>query len=80
VLQLNLIIDRSLFNSLCVYQTWPASQIWPQVLIDTTILNMLHADEDVQHGKLSRTRFFGLILIGSFLYAFIPGELSGPSE
>jgi hypothetical protein len=44
------------------------------VLIDTTILNMLHADEDRPDGRISRTKLFGLISIGAFLYAFVPGQ------
>jgi hypothetical protein len=37
---------------------------------------MLHADEDAGDGRISRTKFFGLCILGSFLYSFIPGEFA----
>lgn len=51
----------------------PASMLWPQLLASTTILNTLHAEEDVYEKSMSRMRWFILIIVGSFLYNFIPG-------
>jgi OPT family small oligopeptide transporter len=53
----------------------PASMIWPQVLVITTVLNTLHAEEDGYDGTTSRLKFFSLILIGISLWEFVPQYL-----
>lgn len=57
------------------FVVWPASMIWPGVLITTTILNTLHADSDIGTGGMSRLRFFLIVSSGMFAYYFLPGFL-----
>ncbi|WFD29150.1 hypothetical protein MSPP1_000155 [Malassezia sp. CBS 17886] len=53
----------------------PASAIWPQVLVLTTILNTLHAEEDMFDNTISRFRWLSYVGIGGFFYNFIPNFL-----
>lgn len=65
------------------FLVWPASMVWPQNLVACTLLNTLHAeDEDDGVGMgmgnsgkgMSRYRFFIIIMIGSFVFFFLPGK------
>jgi hypothetical protein len=58
------------------YVVWPASMIWPGVLVMTTNLNTLHAESDPASGSMSRLRFFVIAGIAAFVYYFIPGEFT----
>ena len=51
-----------------------ASMIWPQNLVVCTFLNALHAEEEREDGEMSRPRLFLYLVIGSFLWYFLPGE------
>lgn len=57
------------------FLVYPASMIWPQNLVTTTILNTLHAEEDGHDGKLTRFRYFLYVLLGGTLLYFLPGYL-----
>lgn len=51
----------------------PASMLWPQVLVVTTILNTLHAEDDRQDKRISRMRWLVYVVFGAFFYNFLPG-------
>lgn len=57
------------------YVVWPASMIWPGVLVMTTNLNTLHAEADIGTGSMSRRRFLFIVLGCTFLWYFVPGFL-----
>ena len=49
--------------------------IWPQNLVQATILNTLHAEEDGTDGSMTRFRFFSVVSIAAFFFYFVPGYL-----
>lgn len=51
----------------------PASMIWPQVLVFSTVFNTLHAEEDSQDGTISRFRYFIYLGIAAFVFWWFPG-------
>jgi hypothetical protein len=55
----------------------PASLIWPQTLVVSTLLNTLHAEEDFQGGDdgISRYRWFLWVFCGAFCWHWLPGYL-----
>jgi len=53
----------------------PASMIWPQDLVSSTLLNTLHAEDEDQSTGISRYRFFIYVMTGTFLWTFLPGFL-----
>ena len=53
----------------------PASMVWPQNLVSCTLLNTLHAEDDDRSTGISRYRFFLYVMIGTFLWTFVPGFL-----
>lgn len=58
------------------FLVWPASMVWPQNLVACTLLNTLHAEEDADpRTGISRFRFFSYVVIGSFVWAFLPSFL-----
>lgn len=63
------------FAGLCRrFVVWPASMIWPSVLVAATSLNTFHAENEGFQGSMTRFRFF--IITGScaFAYYFLPGK------
>lgn len=55
----------------------PASLIWPQTLVTSTLLNTLHAEEDLMGssgGGITRYRWFLYVTLGAFLWQWMPGE------
>lgn len=54
---------------------WPASMIWPQTLVTSTILNTLHAEEDGQDGTITRFKYFFFVFGGAIIWYFVPGFL-----
>lgn len=58
---------------------YPASCVWPQTLISVSLFDSLHTRSIektvVNSWKVSRYRFFLYVLIGSFLWYWIPGFL-----
>jgi len=59
------------------FQVDPASLIWPQVLITSTVLNTLHAEDEGNDGRMPRLKFFFLFIGAGFAYYFLPGFLFG---
>lgn len=57
------------------FLVWPASMVWPQNLVITTILNTLHAEDDAYDSSMSRFRFFSFVMGGAFLWNFVPSYL-----
>lgn len=57
------------------FLVWPASMIWPQNLVTTTILNTLHAEEDGHDGSMTRFKYFTFVLGGAFIWNFVPNYL-----
>ena len=52
---------------------WPSSMVWPQNLVTCTVLNTLHAEEDEGRGGITRYRYFMYLVLGAFLFWFLPG-------
>lgn len=54
---------------------YPAAMIWPALLATTTFLNTLHNRRNpiVDGWRISRYRFFIYVMIGSFIWYFVPG-------
>ena len=40
------------------FLVWPASMVWPQNLVACTLLNTLHAEDDLETNGLSRYRYY----------------------
>lgn len=55
------------------YVVWPASMIWPSVLLSCTNLNTLHAEADDHQGGMTRFRFLMITSGGAFLWYWLPG-------
>jgi len=58
------------------FLVWPSSMIWPGVLVRCSLLNAMHSNygkKDTKH--ISRERFLYLVMLGSFLYYWLPGYL-----
>ncbi|CAO1624938.1 unnamed protein product [Sympodiomycopsis kandeliae] len=51
----------------------PASMIWPQVLVYSTVFNTLHAEEDGADGSMSRFKYFVIVVTGAFVWWWFPG-------
>ncbi|KAK3815162.1 MAG: OPT oligopeptide transporter protein-domain-containing protein, partial [Benniella sp.] len=57
------------------YLVYPAAMIWPANLVQVSLFNTLHKDEDLRPGQWSRFKFFLVATFGMFCYAWIPGFL-----
>lgn len=58
------------------FLVWPASMVWPVNLVSCTLLNTLHAGEDVDpRGGITRYRFFLYVTGATFCWTFLPGFL-----
>lgn len=60
---------------------YPASMIWPGILVAVTLMNAMYDTKDrpnpsVVGGSMPRLRWFILVTVASFLYYFIPGFLA----
>lgn len=66
------VIGFGIAGGLQLFLVKPASMLWPQILAFTTILNTLHAEDDVYDKRMSRMKWFILLVCGSFVYHFIP--------
>lgn len=51
------------------------SMLWPQNLVVTTMLNTLHAEEDIHDHRMTRMKCLVLVTLAAFAYNFIPGVL-----
>ena len=58
------------------FLVWPASMVWPANLVSCTLLNTLHAGEDVDpRGGITRFRFFLYVTGATFAWSFLPNFL-----
>jgi OPT family oligopeptide transporter len=58
------------------FLVWPASMVWPGNLVSCTLLNTLHAGEDVDpRGGMTRFRFFLYMMGAAFAWSFLPSFL-----
>ncbi|PFH59998.1 hypothetical protein XA68_11581 [Ophiocordyceps unilateralis] len=62
------------------YLVYPASMIWPGVLVSVTMMNVMYENNDrpdpsVIGGSMPRYRWFGLVTVAAFVYYFVPGFL-----
>lgn len=58
------------------FLVWPSSMIWPGVLVRCSLLNAMHSNYGKKETKhISRERFLYLVMLGSFLYYWLPGYL-----
>ena len=64
------------FAGLCRrFLVWPAMLIWPQSLVNCTLLNTFHAeDDDGSDGSLTRFRYFCYLFVAAAIWYFVPGE------
>ena len=53
----------------------PSSMLWPQALVLSTILNTLHAGEDIFDKRMTRMRWLVIIAVLAFLYNFFPNYI-----
>lgn len=53
----------------------PASMLWPQILMSTTILNTLHAETDRMEKGMTRMHWLLVVSLGAFCYNFLPDLL-----
>ena len=63
------------------FLVYPAAMIWPINLVSTTLIHAMHEkdekpDPTIVGGKMSRYKWFGLVLLGSYLWYFLPGFLA----
>ena len=59
------------------FLVWPAAMIWPGILVRTALLGGLHKTWGLKEAghRVTRARFFGFVMLGSFVWYFIPGYL-----
>lgn len=60
---------------------YPASMIWPGILVAVTLMNAMYEQNDVPNpsivgGSMPRFRWFLIVAVASFFYYFIPGFLA----
>lgn len=58
------------------FLVWPAAMIWPSALVTSAVLNTLHRTYHKKEKKhIYRLKFFSLVVVGSFLWYWVPGYL-----
>ncbi|KAM3207463.1 hypothetical protein ACQJBY_062610 [Aegilops geniculata] len=57
------------------YVVEPAHMWWPSTLVQVSLFRTLHEKEAEGSGQMSRSKFFLVVLICSFAWAFVPGYL-----
>jgi OPT oligopeptide transporter protein len=70
------LLGFSLAGVLRRFLVWPASMIWPGVLVRCALLNTMHSNygkKDTKH--ISRERFLYIATICSFVWYWVPGYL-----
>ncbi|KAI9511773.1 OPT-domain-containing protein [Russula earlei] len=66
----------SIAGTLRQFLVWPASMIWPGVLVRCALLNTMHSNYGKKDSKhISRERFLYLACLCSFLWYWVPGYL-----
>jgi OPT oligopeptide transporter protein len=70
------LLGFSLAGALRQFLVWPASMIWPGVLVRCALLNTMHSNYGKKETKhMSRERFLYIACACSFLWYWIPGYL-----
>ena len=70
------VMGFSFAGALRQFLVWPSSMIWPGVLVRCALLNAMHSNYGKKETKhMSRERFLYLVMLGSFLYYWLPGYL-----
>ena len=58
------------------FLVWPASMIWPGILVQCVLLNVMHSNYGQKESKhISRQRFLYLACLCSFLWCWLPSYL-----
>jgi OPT oligopeptide transporter protein len=58
------------------FVVWPSSMIWPGILVNAALFNTFHNVQPVSDGgRMSRLKFFCIILACSFIWYWVPGYL-----
>ncbi|XP_044724264.1 OPT oligopeptide transporter protein [Hirsutella rhossiliensis] len=63
------------------FLVYPASMIWPGILVAVTLMNAMYEQNDLPNpsivgGSMPRFRWFLVVTVASFFYYFIPGFLA----
>ncbi|KAL2753590.1 hypothetical protein ACRALDRAFT_1044127 [Sodiomyces alcalophilus JCM 7366] len=63
------------------FLVYPASMIWPGILVSVTLMNAMYdrndrPDPTIIGGKMPRYKWFGVVTLGAFIYYWIPGFLA----
>ncbi|MCJ1374262.1 hypothetical protein MMC20_005494 [Loxospora ochrophaea] len=74
-------IGYGLAGFLRKYLVWPASMIWPQTLVNTSLFYALHDHSPTDPSKtggwsVARYRWFFYVFCGSFVWYFFPGWIA----
>jgi OPT family oligopeptide transporter len=70
------ILGFSLGGILRQFVVWPSSMIWPGALVSSALFNTLHKNYGkYERRHISREKFFLIVLIGSFLWSWLPSYL-----
>ena len=57
------------------FLVYPSSMIWPGALVNSALFNTLHRTYGKPDRHISRHKFFGIVIVCSFMYYFVPGYL-----
>ncbi|KAG0222737.1 hypothetical protein BGW41_005862 [Actinomortierella wolfii] len=57
------------------YLVYPSAMIWPANLVQVSLFNALHKEEDLEPGQWSRYKFFLVAALGMFFYTWLPGYI-----
>jgi hypothetical protein len=72
------LVGFSLGGFLRRFVVWPASMLWPSALVNAALFNTLHKNygkTSNKRGRLSREKFFSIVLACGFVWYWIPGYL-----
>lgn len=70
------VLGFSLGGLLRQFVVWPSSMIWPGALVNSALFNTLHKNYGTRdRGHMSRERFFIYVMLGSFVWYWVPGYL-----
>lgn len=74
-------ILKGYLSSFTSPQVYPASMIWPSILVSTTLMNAMYdrndrPDPTIIGGRMPRYKWFALVTFCAFLYYWIPGFLA----
>jgi len=70
------LIGFSMGGLLRRFLVYPCSMIWPGALVNSALFNTLHRTYGTAERRhISRQKFFAVVVVGSFLWYFVPGYL-----